>query len=156
MSAELERYALALPDADRQVLLSSIPLLIAMVVGADREFDELEMDAAVTALLQTAEQLGQAFRWSPEAQAEFDKLCRTARDEGTMYFYQRLRALHDVVEVMPPLLADEYKAFVREMCLALAEASGGFLWFGDRISDEERVALHKIALALGLSFGEIE
>jgi tellurite resistance protein len=36
-----------------------------------------------------------------------------------------------------------------ELCMAIAEASGGFFGFGDRVADEERQMIEKIANALG-------
>jgi hypothetical protein len=156
MTPNLSTYVASLDDEDRDTLLASIPLRIARVVGADLEFDELEMDAASTVLIETTEKLGPEFRWSAAAEAEFDKLCATARDAGPEYFAARLGALGDIVRSMPPSAGAQYRQFVKEMCLRLAAASGRVLWFGAAINESEKLALRKIAAALGISFGDLD
>lgn len=147
-------FASRLDDDHRAAFLGSIPVLIAMVVGADRLFDELEMDAAVDALIAAEQTLGPEFRHSPEAQASFDRLSLNAREGDALFFAGQLARLGAVVRELSPELSERYRSFVHDMCLHLAEASGGFLWFGEAISDDEKVALHRIAAALGVHFPE--
>lgn len=148
-------FAASLDDEHRAVFLGSVPLLISMVVGADHVFDELEMEAAVDALISAEEVLGTEFRTSPEARASFDRLSANAREGDPMLFAGQLARLSAVVRELPDELRLRYQAFVHDMCLHLARASGGFLWFGEAISDDEKVALRKIAAALGVRFDEI-
>lgn len=160
------------PEA-RTSLLSSIPMLIAAVVGADKVFsgpdefeegvgplgilaavfgldsEENEMSAAANALSDATEVLGADFRSSPEAQAEFDKLAATARAGGPEDFDEKLSFLGEIVGAMPPDLATVYRGFVAKMCVALAMASGGGL-FTSPISAVEAEVIRKIVGALDL------
>lgn len=149
-------FAAALNDEHREAFLGSIPVLIAMVVGADHEFDEAEMMAAVDALIAAEQALGPEFRHSPEAEASFALLSKNAREGDALSFAGKLSRLGAVVRELPEPLRRQYQDFVHAMCLHLAEASGGFLWFSSAISEEERVALHKIAAAIGIRFDEID
>jgi hypothetical protein len=145
-------FAASLDDEHRAAFLGSVPMLIAMVAGADREFDELEMEAAVDALLAAERELGVEFRQSPEARSSFDRLSATAREGDPLFFAGQLSRLGAVVRELPDDLRNRYRAFVHDMCLHLAAASGGFLWFGEAISEDEKVALRKIAAAIGVRF----
>lgn len=160
------------PEA-RTSLLSSIPMLIAAVVGADKVFsgpddfeegvgplgilaaffgldsEENEMSAAANALSDATEVLGPEFRSSPEAQAEFDRLAATARAGGPEGFDDKLAYLGEIVAAMPPELSSTYRAFVAKMCVSLAMASGGGL-FTSPISAEEAAVIRKIVAALRL------
>jgi hypothetical protein len=148
-------HASTLPPEDRDTLLGSIPLLIAVVVGADREFDEVEMGAAVDELLSTVTTLGDEFRHSEAAEREFDRLSARAR-EGEPELAGRLAELGRVVGELPVELRDRYRAFVKSMCLRLASASGGFFGFVDPISEDEKIMLHKIVAALGIGLTAVE
>jgi hypothetical protein len=149
-------FADLLDEEHRAAFLGSIPLLIAMVVGADEVFDELEMEAAVDALITAEQALGPEFRQSPEAQAAFDRLSANARERDPLFFASQLSRLGAVVRELPPELAAPYRAFIHDMCLHLAKASGGFFWFGSAISEEEKVTLRRIAAAIGVRFPEID
>ena len=142
-------FTATLDPADQDVLHASIPLLIAMVVGADHEFDARERGAVVDELLAATHELGEEFRWSPAAQAEFDTLSKKAR-EGDPDFAERLSELRRVVLLLPEELRERYREFVKGMCLRLAAASGGFLGFGDPISEDEKVVLRRVVSALGI------
>ena len=145
-------------DAEgREALLGSIPLLIAMVAGADRTFDEAEMEAAVDALIAAERELGVAFRREPEAQAAFDHLSKDAREGDRLDLAGRLARLSAVVRQMPDGLRGRYQAFVHDLCVHLAQASGGegFFWFRHAVSPEEKVVLRRIAIALGVRFDDI-
>lgn len=145
-------FAASLDDEHRAAFLGSVSMLIAMVVGADHEFDELEMAAAVDALIAAEKELGEVFRQSPEARESFDRLSASAREGDPLFFAGQLSRLGAVVRELPDDLRDRYRAFVHDMCLRLARASGGFLWFGEAISEEEKIALRKIAAAIGVRF----
>jgi hypothetical protein len=169
-AAFIERLS---PEA-RTSLLSSIPFLIAAVVGADHVFsgpgdidestgalgvlakmfgldaEENEMSAAADALADASDVLGQDFRRSPEAQHEFDHLAATARAGGPADFDERLTYLGEIVGAMPPDLAQIYRGFVARMCVSLAMASGGGL-FTSPISEVEAKTIRTIVLTLGLS-----
>jgi hypothetical protein len=145
-------FAASLDDEHRAAFLGSVPMLIAMVVGADREFDALEMEAAVDVLIAAEKELGVEFRHSPEARSAFDRLSATAREGDPFFFAAQLSRLGAVVRELPEDLRERYRTFVRDMCLHLAKASGGFLWFGEAINEDEKVALRKIAAAIGVRF----
>jgi len=133
---------------ERDALFGSIPMIIAMVVGADGEFDAIEMDETIEVLFEAGKQLGEEFHWSEVAQESFDRLCEMARDPQTAGFHGRLLQLRDVLRQAPPELRARYHEFVLRMTLRLASASGGFLGFGRPISEEEKIALRKIVIAL--------
>lgn len=143
-------FAETLNDEDRDTLFASIPMIIAMVVGADGEFDVIEVGAAVDAMFEAGEKLGTEFHWSSSAQAAFERISPMAREPGEAGFHGRLLQLRDVLRQMPPELRKRYEDFVLDMAVRLAAASGGFLWFGRPISEEEKIALRKIVIALGI------
>lgn len=143
-------FAETLTDDERDTLYASIPMIIAMVVGADGEFDEIEVGAAVDAMFEAGEKLGPEFHWSSSAQAAFERISPMARDPKEAGFHGRLLSLRDVLRQMPAELRKRYEDFVVDMAVRLAAASGGFLWFGRPISEEEKIALRKIVIALGI------
>jgi tellurite resistance protein len=143
-------FAETLSEEDRDTLFASVPMIIAMVVGADGEFDELEVGQAVDEMFAAGEQLSTEFHWSSSAQAAFERISPMARDPKEAGFHGRLLQLRDVLRQMPQELRDRYHEFVLGMAIRLAAASGGFLWFGRPISEEEKIALRKIIIALGI------
>lgn len=143
-------FAEPLAEDERDTLFASIPMIIAMVAGADGEFDELEVGAAVDAMFEAGETLGEEFHWSASAQAAFERISPMARNPGDAGFHGRLLQLRDVLRQMPADLRKKYNDFVLGMALKIAMASGGFLWFGRPISEAEKVALRKIIIALDI------
>lgn len=150
MHEGLTRYAESLPEEERDLLLSSVPFLISLCVGADRQFDQLEVEAAVDSLLEATKVLGDAFRYSPAAERAFDVISARADEGWSVEAGKRLTALGAVVRAMPPDVQQPYHEFVTKMCLHLVESSGTLLWFGKRISEEEKGALFTIAQELGV------
>lgn len=143
-------FAETLSDEDRDTLFASIPMIVAMVVGADGELDELEIGQAVDEMFAAGEHLSTEFHWSASAQAAFERISPMARNPQEAGFHGRLLQLRDVLRQMPAELRERYHQFVLGMAVRLAAASGGFLWFGRPISDEEKIALRKIIIALGI------
>jgi hypothetical protein len=154
MHTEFESFAVGLPPEERDVLLASVPMLIAMVAGADEIFQEGELTAAVDALLESVGTLGDQFRHSPAAEQEFDTLARHVRREVDRNDYARLITLRGVVHKMPPSLADRYRRFVGRVVVNIAEADGAFLWFGNPISEAEALMIRRIVAALGVPIPE--
>jgi hypothetical protein len=154
MSTEFEAFAITLPDDERDALLASIPMLIAMVAGADENFQQDELVAAVDSLLAAAEQLGEQFRYSPAAQQEFDTLARHVRGEVQRDDFGRLMLLRSAVRKMPPELRDRYLSFAGRVCVNIARADGSFLGFGNPISEAEALMIRKIVAAVGLLISE--
>ena len=60
--------------------------------------------------------------------------------------------LDQILEVIKDVLAarDMHPASIVDACLNVADASGGFLGFGNRISDEEKAQIEKIAADLNV------
>ncbi len=143
-------FAETLSDDERDTLFASIPMIIAMVAGADGEFDEFEVGQAVDEMFEAGEKLGVEFHWSTSAQAAFERISPMARNPKEAGFHGRLLQLRDVLRKMEPDLRRRYEDFVLGMAVRVAAASGGFLWFGRPISEEEKIALRKIVIALGI------
>ncbi len=140
-----EDFAATLEGRDREVFLGSVPFFLALVGGADGSYDMQEMDASAEVLLRTVSVLGADFRRSPEAETAFAAMREWVNDPDKLEFHGRLMTLRDILRDMPPALADDYRAFVRDACLRVANASGGWL---RRINDDERAVLHRVAVAL--------
>ena len=154
MTTDFEQFAATLPDDERDTLLASIPMLIAMVAGADDTFQDDEMAATVDSLLVTTVELGEQFRYSPAAQQEFDTLARHVRKEVDRDDFRRLMILRAAVSKMPQGLRDRYLAFAGAVCIGIARAEGSFLWFGNPISEAEAIVIRKIVAALGLPISD--
>jgi len=143
-----EAFAATLQGREREVFLGSVPFFLALVGGADGAYDLQEMDASAEVLLATVTVLGESFRRSPEAEAAFAAMRDWVNDPDKLEFHGRLMVLRDVLRSMPPGLADAYRDFVRDACLRVAIASGGWL---RRINDDERAVLRRVAMALEFS-----
>ncbi len=61
------------------------------------------------------------------------------------FFAQALRLVHAMIEALPPVQSEAARRDLVAFCIAIAAASGGILGFGNKISDEERVAITQIA-----------
>lgn len=121
---DFERFADTLAGRERAVFLGSVPFFLALVGGADGEYDLPEMDASAEVLLATVDTLGPAFRRSPEAEEAFAAMRTWVHEPDKLEFHGRLMTLRDVLQTMPGELADAYRAFVRDACLRVATASG--------------------------------
>ncbi|MBI5535362.1 MAG: TerB family tellurite resistance protein [Deltaproteobacteria bacterium] len=154
MGTDLEDFASTLPEDERNALLASIPMLIAMVAGADETFQDDELVAAVDSLLAASAQLGEQFRYSEAAQQEFDTLARHVRREVDRDDFRRLMHLRTAVHKMPQALREQYLAFASRVCIDIARADGSFLWFGNPISEAEAVVVRRIVAALGLPISD--
>ena len=152
MPGAYEAFADSLPNEERDALLGSIPLIIAAVAGADRQFQDEEVTAAIDQLLATVEILGPEFRYSGPAQREFDVIAQRVRHELHDDLSEKLVVLRTVVRKMPDDLRHRYQDFVQRTCVAIATAAGGFLGFGNPISEQEAIALRKLAAALDLTY----
>jgi hypothetical protein len=154
METEFEAFAASLQADERDVLLASIPMLIAMVAGADETFQEGELLAAVDALLESEGTLGEQFRHSAAAEQEFETLARHVRHEVDRNDYPRLVTLRGVVRKMPANLAARYRRFVGKVVVNIAAADGSFFWFGNPISEEEAIMIRRIVAALDVPIPE--
>ena len=144
-------FAQTLAEDERDTLFASIPMIIAMIVGADGEFDALEVGAAVEEMFAAGAVLGEEFHWSTSAQAAFERISPLAREQREAWFHPYLLRLRDVLRQMPPELRTRYDEFVLGMAVRLAAASGGFLWFGRPISESEKIMLRRVVIALGMN-----
>jgi hypothetical protein len=140
-----------LSDDERASFESSVAMLLGAVVRADRELDRLErieIDWVMNFAVPSA--LGNAFRHSEAATREYEGvLAGTATVTGPV-FERQLAELGAIVRRLPADLRERYTKFVLEMCREAAEASGGWLWFGSKVGDEEKAVLDRIADALEL------
>jgi hypothetical protein len=57
---------------------------------------------------------------------------------------------------MPPAIRVPFEDFLARWLLAVAEASGGFLWWGERVSAEERAAARTLVSTLGITIRDPE
>jgi hypothetical protein len=150
-SVAFDAFIAALPAEERRAFESSIALLLAEIVRADGKFDRLErVEVDWTMNFQVPAVLGDAFRFSGAAEAEYRALMDgTSRADGRP-FDVRLTELGGIVARLPDELRARYKRFVTEVCAAAAESSGAWLWFGTKVSKEEKAVLTRIEGALGL------
>src|SRR5690606_28703448 len=139
------------PAEQRAGFEASVALLLGPVVRADRELDRrerIELDWTMNFAVPSA--LGDAFRFSEAAAREYQAVLAGAAAVAGPAFERRLTVLAAIVRQLPDDLRERYRSFVIEMCRDAAEASGGFLWFGSKVGEEERRVLDRIAEALGL------
>lgn len=149
-SRAFERFLVELTADERASFEASIALLLGAVVRADGKLDRLErieLDWIMNFAVPSA--LGDAFRFSEAAAREYEAvLAGTAAIAGAA-FERRLAELEAIVRRLPDDLRERYTEFVIRTCGEAAEASGGWLWFGSKVGDEEKKLLDQIAAALG-------
>jgi len=151
-SVVFDAFIEGLPAGERRTFESSIVLLLAEVVRADKKFDRLErIEVDWTMNFQVPAALGDAFRFSEAAESEYRTLMEGAPRVDERPFDDRLTELGGVVTRLPEGLREQYRRFVAEVCAAAAESSGAWLWFGTKVSKEEAEVLARIERALGLA-----
>jgi hypothetical protein len=144
-------FIASLSGPDRRIFEASIAMLVAEVVKIDGKFDRLERIEADWILnFEVPAALGDAFRSSEAARAEHDALFGGTPPPDGRPFDARLAHLAAVVEGLPAPLRGPYNEVVARVCRAAAESSGGWLWFGTKVSAEERAVLDAVAAALRL------
>lgn len=146
-----EPWLAARPAGERALLEASPARLLGAVVRADRRLDRLErIELDWTMNFAVPRALGESFRFSAAAaEAYASVLAGTATITGPA-FEGWLAELGHAVAAMPAELRERYTACVVECCRDAAEASGGWLWFGSKVGDEEKLVLDQIATALGV------
>jgi hypothetical protein len=151
-SRVFEPFLAELADDERASFEASVVLLLGAVVRADRELDrqeQIELDWLMNFAVPGT--LGNAFRFSEAATREYEAvLAGTAVIAGPA-FERRLVELGAIVRRLPHDLRQRYTSFVVEVCKDAAEASGGWLWFGSKVGEQEKQVLDRIAAALGLA-----
>lgn len=140
-----------LADDERAIFEASLALLLGAVVRADHELDrqeQIELDWTMNFAVPSA--LGNAFRFSEAAARAYAAVLDGTASVTGLAFDQFLDQLGAIVRRLPADLRERYTDFVVEMCRQAAEASGGWLWFGSKVSEEEKRVLDQISAALGL------
>lgn len=61
-----------------------------------------------------------------------------------------------ILEKMPPPVREAFEDNAAAMLVQVAEASGGFLWWGEKISAEERAVASKLFSMLGITVRDAE
>ncbi len=61
------------------------------------------------------------------------------------FFARTLRIIHAMLDAMPAVHREASRRDLVAFCLTIASASGGLLGLGEKISDEERAAISRIA-----------
>jgi hypothetical protein len=150
-STAFDPFIADLPADERRTFESSVVLLLAEIVRADGKFDRLErIEVDWTMNFQVPAVLGDAFRFSEAAEAEYRSLMHGAPRADQRPFEVRLTELGGIVAKLPEPLRAHYRRVVADVCAAAAESSGGWLWFGTKVSKEEKAVLTRIEEALGL------
>jgi hypothetical protein len=140
-----------LPEDERETFEASIAMLLAAVVNADGKFDRLErVELDWRMNFEVPSELGDAFRFSAAADREYRALLDGTPPADRRPFTARLRELGQIVARLPEPLRARYRSFVVHACRTAAEASGGWLWFGTKVSREEKRVLEQITEVLGL------
>jgi hypothetical protein len=127
-------------------------MLLREIVHADNSFDLLErveLDWIMNFEVPAA--LGDTFRFADPADAEYRALLAGEPARDARPFDVRLSALAAIVRRLPEALRRQYKTSVARFCQSAAESSGTWLWFGTRVSAEEKALLEKIGTALELA-----
>jgi tellurite resistance protein len=146
-----DAFVAALAGGERATFQASIVMLLAAVVHTDGKFDRLERIEVDWILnFEVPAALGDGFRFSDPAQAEYRALFDGAKSADPRPFDERLAELGTIVARLPGPLRAQYQAFAGKACQAAAASSGGMLWFGTKVSPEEKAVLDKIGASLGL------
>jgi hypothetical protein len=150
-SHAFDGFASELSAADRARFEASVALLLGAVVRADRELDRLEqIEIDWTMNFAVPSALGNAFRYSEAATREYQAVLGGTATVAGPAFERQLAELGAIVRRLPADLRERYTGFVLAMCREAAEASGGWLWFGSKVGDEEKRVLDLISDALDL------
>jgi hypothetical protein len=150
-SVAFDPFIASLPPDARRTFESSIAFLLAEIVRADGKFDRLErIEVDWTMNFQVPAMLGDAFRFSEAAEAEYRSLMHGSPRADSRPFEARVTELGSVVAQLPDALRAHYRRVVSNVCASAAESSGSWLWFGTKVSKEEKDVLTRIEAALGL------
>jgi hypothetical protein len=152
IATAFDGFIAGLAPGERGTFESSIVMLLSEVVRADAKFDRLErVEIDWTMNFQVPAALGEAFRFSKPAEAEYRALIDGGPRPDPRPFDDRLAELGAGVERLPEALRASYRRFVAEACASAAESSGEWLWFGTKVSKEEKAVLSRIENALGIA-----
>jgi hypothetical protein len=150
-STAFDGFLAELSPSERATFQASIAMLLAAVVRADGKLDRLErIELDWRMNFEVPSVLGDAFRFSAAAEREYRALLEGEPPGDRRPFDQRLRELGGIVARLPAPLRERYGSFVIHAARAAAEASGGVLWFGTKVGDEEKRVLDRITDVLGL------
>ncbi|WP_395739979.1 hypothetical protein [Prosthecobacter sp.] len=123
-----------------------------LVAGADGKMGRKEMETFVNLIesLQQAEHLGPVVQSLTRIPSVLDSLwpLATARNAQPMKLVQA--AIRLVEERLDPAEHAAYCALIMTLAEATAEAEGGFLGMGSKISKEERVVLDHLKAIIGI------
>lgn len=158
MSYDFEQFANQLNDEDRGALFSAVPFLTAMVAHADGHYSFQEKVARWKTFLKTKTDIDPSFV-SKEAIADIDahlkkvhqELAALPEEKAESRIREELGKIRRILRRMPKSVKGRYEDFLLEECLGVAQASRGFLWVGDVISEQEKDVLHLIISELQLS-----
>jgi tellurite resistance protein len=138
-SEEVAQEALELGfDRETAVLLPLIPLLA--VAWADGKITAAE-DEAVTEIA-----LNRGIALNTPAYNFLKELL--AKKPSDLFFERTMRVIVHLVQADP---TSWVKKSLPELCIEVAEASGGFFGFGNRVSAEERALIEELAEKLGVT-----
>ena len=147
----LEAFSETLSNEERRALGSALFTLLFLVSGADGTATRGEVAALERALAGLDAAFGEgharALDMSPAA---FARAMHEAEGLGFHLLRSELTVARGVLERMPRALRDRYEDYLVQACLQVAEASGGFLGFGSKINEDERLMIGEIARTLGL------
>lgn len=135
----------ALTDEEREALLLSPFQVLAHVGGADGKVDQKEREALRTALSEIRVH-GVAAVVFRSALDDFDAFAAKALAQPGL---DPLRAVAAVLDAhFDPMDSEALKDALIHAGERIAEASGGVLGFGSRVSGEEKIALREVGRAL--------
>jgi hypothetical protein len=183
---DFKAYVDALSNDEQEALGASLFLASTALIGADNDMTLRELLAMAKGLMAGSDALGPGFeplisRGKIGAEQHKITLERELADlrqklkQGLSApeldaMKAKLDSMSSLIDQITPLLARARQAadkmppavrvafddFVAALLVRIAEASGGFLWWGEKISNEEREAARKLLDALGVSVRDPE
>lgn len=183
---DLSSFLSTLSTQDKEALGAALCLVGPAMCMADGSVSIRELIATIKAATAATETLGPGFEslaqhgkngaeqiqldLHRELVALKEKLASSSSAEDLLALKERVDTLssvtssftphfakaREILDRMPPDLRGAFDDFLATMLLRVAEASGGFLWWGEKISEQEREAARTMIAAFGVSVRDPE
>lgn len=148
MKSEFNFFYNALSGEEKARFLGAIPLILARIAEADGDISFNEKISVINTLFKAWINFGSehfSFVFDDELIAMHYSKIETAIEKRKQEIYdEELERIKILLDKMPEDLQVQYKKFIMDASINLAEASSESLWSNVKISEAEQAVIDKI------------